>query len=171
MPLVALFKCAMVISSSTLRPYAYPEPEPDQTDGPGTKVRERRFALDKCRTLANNHAALKPKTMGLISTSVKRVFFWTYPRTSWQWDVLCVLILVFIFLTPKSWFENTAFQRSHAAQTTVVISTDVVVNQSDRGEIGRLAKQAAGRSDAQVLAVRERRDGSGKLTAYEVDIR
>ena len=109
--------------------------------------------------------------MNFLATIGKKFLFWTYPRTSWQWDVLCVLILVFIFLTPKSWFENTAYKRTHAAQTTVVISTDVVANQSDRGEIGRLAKQAAGRSDGQVLAVRERRDGSGKLTAYEVDIR
>jgi len=109
--------------------------------------------------------------MNFLLTIGKKFGFWTYPRTSWQWDVLCVLILVFIFLTPKSWFENTAYKRSHGAQTTVVIITDVVANQSDKGEIERLAKQAAGRSDGQVLAVRERRDGSGKLTAYEVDIR
>lgn len=109
--------------------------------------------------------------MGLLSTSAKRVFFWTYPRTSWQWDVLCVLILVFIFLTPKSWFENTAFQRSHAAQTTVIMSADVIGTQSDKGEIERRAKQLSGRANAQVLALRERRDGTGKLIAYEVDIR
>src|SRR5438876_6574981 len=109
--------------------------------------------------------------MGFLAKTTRKIIFWTYPRTSWQWDVLCVLILVFIFLTPKSWFENTAYKRSHAAQTTVVISTDVVRNQSDKGEIERLAKQAAGRGDGQVIAVRERRDGSGKLTAYEVDIR
>ncbi|PYS34939.1 MAG: hypothetical protein DMF75_05095 [Acidobacteria bacterium] len=109
--------------------------------------------------------------MNFLRTIGKKFLFWTYPRTSWQWDVLCVLILIFIFLTPKSWFENTAYKRSHAPQTTVVISTDVVANQTDRGEIERRAKQAAGRNDGQVVAVRERRDGSGKLTAYEVDIR
>ena len=109
--------------------------------------------------------------MGFISTSAKRVFFWTYPRTSWQWDVLCVLILVFIFLTPKSWFENTAFQRSHAAQTTLIMPADVVGAQSDKGEIERRAKQLSGRANAQVIATRERRDESGKLIAYEVDIR
>ena len=109
--------------------------------------------------------------MGFISTSAKRVFFWTYPRTSWQWDVLCVLILVFIFLTPKSWFENTAFQRSHAAQTTIIISADVVGAQLDKNEIERRTKQLSGRPNAQVIALRERRDATGKLIAYEVDIR
>jgi hypothetical protein len=109
--------------------------------------------------------------MGLLSTSTKRVFFWTYPRTSWQWDVLCVLILVFIFLTPKSWFENTAFQRSHAAQTTIIMSADVVGARLDKGEIERRARQLSGRANAQVIATREWRDGTGKLIAYEVDIR
>ena len=109
--------------------------------------------------------------MGLLSTSAKRVFFWTYPRTSWQWDVLCVLILVFIFLTPKSWFENTAFQRSHAGQTTIIMSADVVGAQSDKGEIERRAKQLSGRANPQVMALREQHDANGKLIAYEVDIR
>lgn len=109
--------------------------------------------------------------MGFISASAKRVFFWTYPRTSWQWDVLCVLILVFIFLTPKSWFENTSFQRSHAAQATIIMSADVSGAQLDRGQVERQARQLSGRANGQVTAIRERRDGAGKLIAYEVDIR
>ena len=109
--------------------------------------------------------------MGFVVNTAKKIAFWTYPRTSWQWDVLCVLILVFIFLTPKSWFANTAFQRSHATQTTVVISTDVIGAQLDRTEIERRVRKLSGRPDAAVAAVRERRDDSGKLIAYEVDIR
>lgn len=101
---------------------------------------------------------------------VKKVIFWTYPRTSWQWDVLCVVILIFIFLTPKSWFENTAFRRSHAVQTTVVISSDVVGAQRDNEAISRLARETAGRPTGAVTAIHERHDASGKLVAYEVDI-
>jgi len=109
--------------------------------------------------------------MGFLTKTTRKIIFWTYPRTSWQWDVLCVLILVFIFLTPKSWFENSAYKRSHAAQTTVVLSIDVVGAQSDRSQIEERAKQAAGRVDGQVTAVREQRDSAGRLIAYEVDIR
>lgn len=109
--------------------------------------------------------------MGFLVTKAKKILFWTYPRTSWQWDVLCVLILVFIFLTPKSWFENTAFQRSHAAQATIVLAADVVGAQPDRGEFERQARAVTGRAAAEVVAVRERRDASGRLIAYEVDIR
>jgi hypothetical protein len=109
--------------------------------------------------------------MGFVQDTAKKIAFWTYPRTSWQWDVLCVLILVFIFLTPRSWFENNANQRTHMVQATVVVSTDVIGSQLDRAEIERRVRVQAGRSGAEVSAVRERRDNSGRLIAYEVDIR
>jgi hypothetical protein len=78
-----------------------------------------------------------------------------------------VLILVFIFLTPKSWFENSEFR----PQRTVVISAEVVGNQADRSVVEQRAKEAAGRPESHVTAVREIRDGTGKLVGYEVDIR
>src|SRR5260370_7878208 len=109
--------------------------------------------------------------MGFISTSAKRVFFWTYPRTSWQWDVLCVLILVFIFLTPKSWFENTAFQRSHAAQTTIIISADVIGAQLDKDEIARRTKQLSVRPNAPVMSLPDRRTPTATFIASNVTIR
>ena len=37
---------------------------------------------------------------------MKNIINWNYERASWQWDVLCILIICFIFLTPKSWFEG-----------------------------------------------------------------
>ena len=35
-----------------------------------------------------------------------RFIFWDYPRASWQYDVMCVLILAFIFLTPRDLFRD-----------------------------------------------------------------
>ncbi len=109
--------------------------------------------------------------MGFIADTAKKVVFWTYPRTSWQWDVLCVLILVFIFLTPKVWFENSAFQRTHMGQTTVVMKTDVVGTKLVKAEIERRVRQLPGRAGALVGEVRPLNDDAGKLIAYEVDIR
>jgi hypothetical protein len=109
--------------------------------------------------------------MGLVKNTAKKIAFWTYPRTSWQWDVLCVLILVFIFLTPKSWFENNAYQRTHTDQTTILMNVDVVDSLLDRSEIERRVRELTGRPGAQVGEMRPRRDGSGKLIGYEVDIR
>jgi hypothetical protein len=105
--------------------------------------------------------------MGLLSSTARKIVFWTYPRTSWQWDVLCLLILVFIFLTPKGWFETRGFRR----QKTVVIAADVVGSQADRDGIGRRAKEVAARPEGRVIAVRNLVDANGKLVAYEVDIR
>jgi hypothetical protein len=35
-----------------------------------------------------------------------RLFFWDFPRTSWQWDIIVTLILAFIFLTPRDLFRD-----------------------------------------------------------------
>jgi hypothetical protein len=36
---------------------------------------------------------------------LKKILLWSYHRGSWQYDVLCILILAFIFLTPSDWFN------------------------------------------------------------------
>lgn len=105
--------------------------------------------------------------MAFLSNTARKIVFWNYSRTSWQWDVLCVLILVFIFLTPKSWFQNSEFRR----QRTVVLAAEVLGNQADRSVIEQRAREVAGRPESQVTEVRERRDGTGRLIGYEVDIR
>ena len=110
--------------------------------------------------------------MGLLLNSTRKIVFWTYPRTSWQWDVLCVLILVFIFLSPKSWFETSEFRRIHMGATTVVVSSDLIGVQADKDAIERRAKALAARPDGHVTGLRERRDEkTGRLIGYEVDIR
>jgi len=38
---------------------------------------------------------------------IKNIIWWSYERASWQWDVLCILIVAFIFLTPKAWFDKS----------------------------------------------------------------
>lgn len=105
--------------------------------------------------------------MGFLSNSARKIAFWNYSRTSWQWDVLCVLILVFIFLTPKSWFENSEYRR----QRTVVIPAEVIGNQGDRGLIEKRAKEYTQRPESRVIDIRPVVDGTGKIVGYEVDIR
>lgn len=41
-----------------------------------------------------------------IKLVASRSIFWSYERGSWQYDVLVLLILGFIFLTPRSWFQD-----------------------------------------------------------------
>ena len=47
-------------------------------------------------------AALWPK----LKLVVTRAVFWSYDRGSWQYDVIVVVILAFIFLTPSGWFHD-----------------------------------------------------------------
>jgi hypothetical protein len=107
--------------------------------------------------------------MGFISDTAKKIAFWNYSRTSWQWDVLCVLILAFIFLTPKSWFSS-----HQDVLTATILSVDLVDKQGDNAEseVVRRAREMLKRPNGQVVyPLRRRTDSSGKVVAYEVDIR
>jgi hypothetical protein len=37
---------------------------------------------------------------------LRRTIFWSYERGSWQYDIICAVILAFIFLTPRAWFQD-----------------------------------------------------------------
>ena len=41
-----------------------------------------------------------------IKLVVTRSVFWSYQRGSWQYDVIVIAILAFIFLSPRSWFND-----------------------------------------------------------------
>jgi hypothetical protein len=41
-----------------------------------------------------------------IKLVVTRSIFWSYQRGSWQYDVIVIVILAFIFLSPRSWFKD-----------------------------------------------------------------
>jgi len=110
-----------------------------------------------------------------LTSTLKKIFFWNYARNTWQWDLLCVVILIFIFLTPQRWFDgserlrNTAHQRPDAQ--TVLLSAQVVGNEPDKGQIEQQVKTLTGRSKVEVLDVRKVVDSDGRTTSFEVDIR
>ena len=50
---------------------------------------------------------------------MKRHLLWTFDRGSFQWDILCVLILAFLFLIPRHWFQDVPeFMKVSATETT-----------------------------------------------------
>ena len=121
------------------------------------------------RTSCNYSSRLK--LLGLL----KKIFFWNYARNTWQWDVLCVVILIFIFLTPKSWFENSERERQSGHQSsvvsTVLIGAELVDNAEDKVRIEQLARTMTNRPTVEVVAVRPLAGNDGKPRVYEVDIR
>ncbi len=50
---------------------------------------------------------------------LKDIILWKYERASWQWDLLCFLIVLFIFLTPKTWFDRKEKLTTQTAQISV----------------------------------------------------
>lgn len=111
----------------------------------------------------------------VLLSIIKKTFLWNYARNTWQWDVLCVLILVFIFLTPKSWFEGSerraARGHQNPATTRVFVGAELVDNELDRSHFEQRVRTLSGRSDAQIVSVRKVLDKDGKTVGYQVDIR
>lgn len=123
--------------------------------------------------------------MSYIFRTIKKLFFWGYGRSTWQYDVLCALILAFIFLTPQGWFDtgtamknwpageptrSTGHQRPSASKVILSVA-DSASTQLTQDEIERRVRELSGRPDAEVLSISPKRDTSGKIVAYEVDIK
>lgn len=106
---------------------------------------------------------------------LKKIFFWNYARNTWQWDALCVVILIFIFLTPKGWWEKgerlSASAHQNPTAQTVLVSPELVDNAQDRAQIEQRLRTLTGRPDVQVVDVRKLVGPDGKTRAVEVDIR
>lgn len=107
----------------------------------------------------------------------KRIVFWSYGRTTWQYDVLCVLILAFVFLTPKGWFEwgkldsSCAHQkRLEAARQLLVRAPEAAAAQPDARDVERCAKQITDNPNLRVTGWRKVQSVDGRTVAYEVDI-
>jgi len=71
--------------------------------------------------------------------AIGRVIFWRYQRGSWQYDILCGLILLFIFLTPREVFDGRAFMEHPDPAGTEeqrVMQTEVPESALDGTEAG-----------------------------------
>lgn len=48
----------------------------------------------------------KPSLGRRFGRNLKGLILWDHDRGSWQYDVMVVLILVFVFATPAYWFDD-----------------------------------------------------------------
>ncbi len=106
--------------------------------------------------------------------AIKNVILWNYGRTAWQYDVLCVLILSFIFLTPKNWFEGKQRQPLAAAESSkitrlIVGADDFSPALDDKAKLERV-RELSGNSNAEILSYGQKTDRDGK-TIYEIELR
>ena len=112
--------------------------------------------------------------MGYLLTTMRKAFFWKYARNTWQWDILCVLILIFIFLAPKGWFQSSGRHRilaPESAASTLLVGPELIENAGDKVGLRERVRALTGRDNVEVVEVRKVLDRDGKTRGYEVDIR
>jgi hypothetical protein len=97
---------------------------------------------------------------------LKKIVLWEYERGTWQYDLLCALIIAFIFLTPKSWFERE--------RKAIVATRKIIVKQSDilseKQQIERKIREITADPNVEVISLKELRNEKGEVF-YEVDVK
>jgi len=69
---------------------------------PGTEVPDSSLPHAPDSALNGRFEAVWDK----IKRGVVHTIFWVYERGSWQYDLMVIAILAFIFLTPRAWFND-----------------------------------------------------------------
>jgi hypothetical protein len=97
---------------------------------------------------------------------LKKFILWSYSRETSVYVIFCLLIVAFIFLTPKEWFNS---EETLATQTSRLI-----VKQADFSPettvLQQRVRELSGNPAAEVIEWRERRMTNGEIV-YEIDIR
>ena len=58
-----------------------------------------------------------------------RTVFWSYERGSWPYDLMVVLIVIFVLLTPRAWFRDQP-QSATVTQSSIKLVADDSLNQT-----------------------------------------
>jgi hypothetical protein len=127
--------------------------------------------------------------MASLGQILSKTFFWSYERGTWQYDVAVVLILVFVLLTPRSWFHDKPESGEPAAPGQVQLISQQGNRQTYRVDARilapptKLALQNELHTTLQealpelhsgnfsIAKIEPLRDEDGTVTAYQVEIR
>src|SRR3972149_6537471 len=119
-----------------------------------------------------------------LGWAVYRGFFWTYERGTWQYDIMVILILAFIFLTPRQWFHDSPLAVPTSPSDVVLLlndktqtiyqlraalidtKTDVTLEQGVR----RVLRSFTGKS-LEITRIEPATDSSGQVVSYAVWVR
>jgi hypothetical protein len=129
--------------------------------------------------------------MASLQKILGRIFFWSYERGAWQYDIAVVVILIFVLLTPRGWFRDQPQVGMPAApeQVQLVLVADDGHRQQYRVDARVLAppeQTPALQNDLHnalqralpdlhngrfsITRIEAERDEKGTVVAYEVDI-
>ena len=111
--------------------------------------------------------------------AIRPAILWSYHRGSWQYDVIVAGILAFIFLTPRSLFNDQP--RPPSVQEIEVLQDErglvvfwvdaaavaITAPQETSGKLEGLLRERTGRA-LRVIEVRPSSDADGAVRAYLV---
>lgn len=103
--------------------------------------------------------------------AIKPVILWNFNRTSWQYEVLCALIIAFIFLTPPAWYAGKERTVQTVDNARIIVSPEIFSPISSESERLELVRGLSGNKSVERYDLSERRDREGKIIAYEITIR
>jgi len=113
---------------------------------------------------------------------MKRLLLWTFERGSFQWDVLCLLILAFMFLIPANRFHDTPefmkvsdgesvrtnSDRSGNTIYTVKLDQPLFVDRNETRELAVSTLRGKVGSAVHPGRIQPIRDWTGRLIAYAI---
>ena len=96
----------------------------------------------------------------------KKFILWEYSRETSVYVIFCLMIVAFIFLTPKEWFER----RDRLATQTSRLIVQATDFSPEKNILQQRVRDISGNPEAVVVDWREKKNNRGE-TVYEVDIR
>lgn len=96
----------------------------------------------------------------------KKFILWEYSRETSVYVIFCLLIVAFIFLTPKEYFER----RDRLATQTSRLIVQANDFSPEKNILQQRVRDISGNPEAIVVDWREKKNNRGE-TVYEVDIR
>ena len=128
--------------------------------------------------------------MRTLRQILTRTFFWSYERGMWQYDLAVVAILVFVLLTPRSWFHDepqvglpaspgqVTLLGSDGATQTYRVDARVLAPPLRTPELANDLHNALQRAvpvlrgqGFTIISIEPLRDAQGTVTSYEVQVK
>ncbi len=100
-------------------------------------------------------------TLGAVPTGFRRLILWDYQRGVWQYDVICAVILLFIFLSPPRWFRDQPLIPSAAqitspqpGESAFWVDTGLVTSIPEEKRLGEIGKVLTARTHKPRVMIR-----------------
>ena len=102
---------------------------------------------------------------------LSRIFFWSYERGSWQYDLAVIAILIFVLLTPSRWFHDQPTREVPAASAQVELLSEKGNQQVYKVDTRILTPPEQQNGRFEITNVEAIRDAQGAVIAYQVTLR